>query len=61
MSLRAFHILFIVLAFLLALLCAAWAFVNGVSPMFGIASVVVAVGLAIYGVWFLWKTKSIIL
>ncbi len=60
MSLKAFHILFILLAILLASGCAAWAFVNGVELYFGVGSVVVAVGLVAYGVWFLKKSRHII-
>jgi hypothetical protein len=61
MSLRAFHILFIVLAILMAAGCAWWAFANGVAPAFGISCVVVAIGLVIYAVYFLKKTKKLIL
>jgi hypothetical protein len=61
MSLRAFHILFILLTILLAVGCAAWAFVNETAFGFGIASSIVAVGLVVYGVWFLKKTRRIIL
>ena len=52
MSLKVFHIIFIVLATLLAAGCAAWAFANQVTPAFGIASAITAVALAIYGVYF---------
>lgn len=61
MSLRAFHILFIVLAILMAAGCAWWAFANGIAPAFGICSAAVAVGLTIYSVFFLRKTKKLIL
>jgi uncharacterized membrane protein SirB2 len=60
MSLRGFHILFITLSILLALLCAVWAFDNSIDKRVGFSSVAAAVGLLIYGVWFLKKTKNII-
>ena len=60
MSLKIFHILFIVLSILLAALCAAWSFVNQTSFAFGVASAAVGVGLMFYGVWFLKKSKKII-
>ena len=60
MSLRAFHILFIVLSIVLAAGCAWWAFANDIFP-FAIASVIVAAGLIIYGAFFLRKTRKLIL
>ena len=44
MSLRAFHILFIVLSALLAAGCAWWAFANGAALAFGFISAAVASG-----------------
>ena len=61
MSLRAFHILFIFLAILMSVGCAWWAFANGVTPVFGAACVLAALGLVIYGVIFLKKSKKLIL
>jgi hypothetical protein len=61
MSLRAFHILFIFLSILLAAGCAVWAFVNGAAAAFGIVSGLIAVGLVIYGIYFIRKTKRLIL
>lgn len=61
MSLRAFHVLFIILAILMAAGCAWWAFANGVTPAFGVSSAAVAIGLIIYAVFFLRKTKKLIL
>ena len=61
MSLRAFHIIFILLAILLAIGCAVWSFANETAFGFGVASCLVAVGLLVYGVWFLKKTRRIIL
>lgn len=60
MSLKAFHILFIVLSILLSAACAVWAFVNGVEMIFGIACAGVAVALIIYGFAFLRKARRII-
>ena len=61
MSLRSFHILFILLAILMSAGCAWWSFANGAAPAFGVACVVAAVGLIIYGIYFLKKTKKLIL
>jgi len=61
MSLRAFHILFIVLAILLAAGCAAWGFANGLAPAFGIVCAVLSVALAVYGVYFFKKSRKLIL
>lgn len=60
MSLKGFHIFFICLSILLAAGCATWAFVNGVERSFGIASTVVAAALAIYGAYFIRKTRKLI-
>jgi len=60
MSLKAFHILFIALATLLAAGCAWWAFANGITG-FGAASAVSAATLLIYGINFVRKSRRIIL
>ena len=60
MSLKAFHIIFIVLATALSALCATWSFRNEIAIPFGIASAVAGVGLIIYGIWFIKKSKGII-
>jgi uncharacterized membrane protein YfbV (UPF0208 family) len=60
MSLKAFHVLFILLATLLALGCSAWSYVNQTAAAFGIVSALVAVTLVIYGIWFLKKSRKII-
>jgi hypothetical protein len=61
MSLRAFHIVFITLSVFLAAGCAWWAFANEAAPAFGIVSAAVAVGLVIYEILFLRKTRNLIL
>ena len=58
MSLRAFHILFIVLTVLLAAGCAAWGFATGMPMVFGIICAVIAVGLIAYGIYFFKKRAS---
>ncbi len=60
MSLKTFHILFISISVLLCAGCALWAFAYGVEPVFGVASILVGLALAIYGVLFLRKSKGII-
>jgi hypothetical protein len=65
MSLKGFHIVFIVFSTLLALALGAWCiWVNLVegAPVFiagAIASFVCAIGLIIYGVWFYRKMKRL--
>jgi hypothetical protein len=61
MSLKAFHILFILLAILLAAGCAAWGFLNGLNPVFGFTCVGIGVALVIYGVYFLRKSRKLII
>ncbi|MCE9609301.1 MAG: hypothetical protein K8R23_03640 [Chthoniobacter sp.] len=61
MSLKAFHLFFIVLAILLAAGCAAWGFVNGLAPAFGFTCSGIAFVLVIYGVSFLKKSRKLIL
>jgi hypothetical protein len=65
MSLRGFHIVFIVFSTLLALGTGVWCIwvdlVEG-APVFivgAICSFVVAIGLIIYGVWFYRKMKRL--
>ena len=60
MSLKAFHVFFIVLSILLAAGCAAWAFVNGASMIFGIGSAAVAIALVVYAFLFVRKARKII-
>lgn len=65
MSLKGFHIVFIVFSTLLALACGAWCvWVNLVvgTPVFlagAIVSFATALALVIYGVWFFKKMKRL--
>jgi hypothetical protein len=67
MSLKGFHILFITLSILLAGACSASGFFNYreqpsiVHLLWGILSLLVVMGLFWYGVWFLKKTRKLIL
>ncbi len=61
MSLKAFHILFIMLATLLAAGCAWWAFANQVGTGVWVTSAILSVGFAVYGVYFVKKSKRLIL
>lgn len=61
MSLKGFHIFFIVLSILLAAGCAAWGFVNGLAPAFGIICSGIAAALLLYGIFFLKKSRKLIL
>lgn len=60
MSLKGFHIFFIFLSVLLAAGCAAWSFANGVALPFGISACVVGVSLVVYGVYFIRKSRNLI-
>ncbi len=65
MSLKAFHIIFIIISVILFVSVAVWALVltteqsTGVKVL-GIASVICATGLSVYGVYFVKKAKNII-
>lgn len=61
MSLKGFHIFFIFLATLLCAGCAWWAFANEVGMAFGGSSAAVAVALFVYGIYFVKKTRRLIL
>ena len=65
MSLKGFHIVFIVFSTLLALGVGGWCIwvdlVEG-APIYlagAICSFVVAVALIVYGIWFYWKMKRL--
>jgi hypothetical protein len=66
MSLKAFHVIFITAAILMTLGCAVWALKAYWSPegtvmdlLFGIGSVVAAIGLVVYERYFLKKLKNV--
>lgn len=66
MSLKAFHVIFITAATAMAVGCGVWGFKNYFSPdgalldlLFGIASVLAAVGLVVYERFFLKKFKNV--
>ncbi len=68
MSLRAFHIVFIVLSILIAAGFAAWVWLGGAGPeagagikVMGTLSAVLSVGLVFYGVYFIRNSKHIII
>ena len=61
MSLKIFHICFILFSTLLCAGVAWWCFSNQVGDKYGYAFVVAAVILPIYGAWFLKKTKNLVL
>lgn len=64
MSLKTFHIFFITVAVLASLGFCAWAFTLGGATvgsqlgLLAIGSVVLAVVLAVYGTWFVFKKAS---
>ena len=60
MSLKIFHVFFIMLSTLLAIGCAVWAFA-GANTGFGAVCVALAVVMPIYGVMFWKKARRIIL
>ncbi len=65
MSLKAFHIFFIVMSMALCVVLGVWAtqdFVQSgswVHLMLGVGSFIASVGLVWYGVWFLRKLKGV--
>lgn len=67
MSLRAFHVLFITLSVMLALVCSGVAFRDfrehgaTLDLVFGILAILVACGLVVYERYFLKKTRKMIL
>jgi len=61
MSLRAFHIFFILLSTLLAAGCAVWAYANQVGVAIWAISGLVSIGLGAYGVSFVRKSRKLIL
>ena len=60
MSLKAFHLVFIVLSICLCIACAGWAFSNHAGDAFGIGASIAAVALIVYGIWFIKKARNII-
>ena len=66
MSLKAFHLVFIVASILLAIGFGVWSFLNYASPqgstsdlVVGIVSGVIALGLVGYEIYFLKKLKNV--
>ena len=60
MSLKAFHVFFIIVSILLAAGCAAWGFVNQMTPGFTWSCAAAAVALTVYSGYFIKKAKRII-
>jgi hypothetical protein len=61
MSLRGFHIFFISLVVLLSFVVATLLFVLGFDHRFGSACAVFGLVVAIYGAWFIRKSRNLIL
>lgn len=61
MSLRGFHLFFIILSILMCAGCATWAFANQVAGPFGIGCVVTGVALVFYGISFVRKSRKLVL
>lgn len=65
MSLKAFHVFFVLLAIALSAMCALWAareYMNEHATgmlVFAILSALSGVGILIYGVWFIRKQKHL--
>lgn len=60
MSIKVFHVIFVIIAVSLAVFCAIWGFGNQAAPAFSYGSVTAAIVLLAYGVWFLRKARNII-
>lgn len=61
MSLKIFHICFIIISTLLCAGVAWWCFANDIQKAISYSFVAAAVVLPVYGVWFLKKTRNFIL
>jgi hypothetical protein len=61
MSLRGFHIFFISLVTLASFVIAAAVFGLGFDPRFGTFCAAFGVVIAVYGVWFIRKSRKLIL
>ena len=61
MSLKIFHICFIIISTLLCAGVAWWCFANDVARIYGCLFLAWAALLPVYGVWFLRKTRKLIL
>jgi hypothetical protein len=61
MSLKIFHIFFIILSALLCGGVAWWCFENGVAKTVTFTFAAVAALLPVYCGWFLWRTRKLIL
>lgn len=59
MSLKLFHVVFVVAALLLALWTGTWALGEDGAVWLAVCSFAVAAGLAVYGVWFLRKMRGV--
>lgn len=65
MSLKAFHIVFVIISTLLAVGFGLWAIAHGraneepLAVAVGAASLLAAIGMIVYGRWFLRKLKGI--
>ncbi len=61
MSLKIFHLFFILLS---AALCGGvswWCLANGVAKIYVMSFAIAAALLPVYGAWFLWRTRKLIL
>jgi len=61
MSLRGFHIFFISLVVLFSFIISAIVFELGFNPIFSVGLAVFGVIVAVYGVWFIRKSRKLIL
>ena len=60
MSLKSFHIVFIIASFVLSGFFSLWAFQNNVSSLLGFISAGISVLLVVYAVNFVRKSRNII-
>jgi len=60
MSLKGFHIVFIIFSILLTAWFAYWSITNDTAVPIGISSAVLSVVLVIYGIFFIKKSRNII-
>jgi len=61
MSLKIFHIFFILLSAALSAGVSWWCASNDIAKIYVVLFAIFAVLLPVYGAWFLWKTRHLIL
>ena len=61
MSLRAFHLFFILLSVVLSAGCSWWAFNSNAGALLGLGFALISISLAVHGYFFFKKSQKLIL